>query len=540
MEKKIGDTYTADPFESVQVGRWLLRAILPCKITTPDEPFHLNDDDSVPYIRFEIHPAHPAFSATNSAGYNKRLHGWMIILDEPDLCDEDNIRQIIGSPKRNEGHLHYLLAHSLSPEMQSLLKNNGINSFQMHELTEIAGGKQSSLNIPMKRDHVGGILTVLEQERIKEYAEHRDGFVYYLLGGIGGAVPTHHGSGCLLATYCPSWPDCEGGVVAIADIDEITESTFDEASKLYEGIPKALTDEDLAYYRLRRDKDRLHVLKCSRLRLLPQPIEMRNPIWTTEMREYISQQVEHTNSAYINRDICEGIRKTVEPSNPVPDNSTGFAARETWAGSEHKAPELPVINRKGMKILFLAASPLEWPMLDLEAEENALREVIESTKYRESIEVVTRLGIQPDKLVPYVREHQPNIIHFSGHGTTGGLIVRNDRGKFQAVSGEDLSQFLEDRGVDLVVLNACYSQPHADAICSAVKAVVGTTQAVTDEAARKFTVAFYRSLGNGLPVEQASRDARDTLRLLRLEYVFQNRGDLSYTFFPERSKGAGH
>ena len=540
LEKKIGETYTADPFNPVQVGRWLLRAILPC-IIGPNEPFHLNNHNFVPCIHFKLPSPNAAFTVTDSVEYN-----WMMILDEPDLCDEDNIRQIIESPKRKEGQLHYVLAHSLSPKMQSLLKNNGINSFQMRELKAIAGGNRSSLNIPMQRDDVGGILTVLEQERIKEYAEHRDGFVYYLMNGIGDAIPPNQGSDCLLATFCPSWAGSEGGIVAIADIDEITESTFDEASKLYEGIPKALTDEDLAYYRLRRDKDRLCVLKCARLRLLPRLIEMKDPIWTQEMREYISQEVEHTNSAYINRDICESIRKIVAFLNSIPDTRASSESRasdssvvsrkterESRPGLEPRASEQPVSSRKGMRILFLAANPLELRALDLEAEERNLREVLKTTIHRGSIEIVTRLGVQPDDLISDAREHKPNIIHFSGHATKAGIILRNDKGEFLEVSGPVLKQFLEGRGIDLVVLNSCFTQAQAHTIQDAVKTVVGTTELVSDEAARKFTVMFYKSLGNGLPISEAFRDARDAVVLNKLKDVFQHSGNLNYSFFSE-------
>jgi hypothetical protein len=76
------------------------------------------------------------------------------------------------------------------------------------------------------------------------------------------------------------------------------------------------------------------------------------------------------------------------------------------------------------------------------------------------------------------------------------------------------------------VLNACYSQGQAHTIQTAVKTVVGTTDAVGDEAARRFSVAFYRSLGDGLSVGEAFRDGRDAVALHGLIDVFHSEGDL--------------
>jgi len=60
---------------------------------------------------------------------------------------------------------------------------------------------------------------------------------------------------------------------------------------------------------------------------------------------------------------------------------------------------------------------------------------------------------------------------------------------------------------------------------------MGTTTAVGDEDARRFAVAFYRSLGNGLSVEEAFRDGTDTVVLSGGTDVFKSRGDLNLTFF---------
>ena len=68
-----------------------------------------------------------------------------------------------------------------------------------------------------------------------------------------------------------------------------------------------------------------------------------------------------------------------------------------------------------------------------------------------------------------------------------------------------------------------------------VKAVIGTTSAVGDEDARRFTVAFYRTLGDGLSVREAFRDGGDAVVLHQGNDVFQCGGDLDLTLVGDNS-----
>lgn len=186
-----------------------------------------------------------------------------------------------------------------------------------------------------------------------------------------------------------------------------------------------------------------------------------------------------------------------------------------------------------MRILFLAANPRQTESLDLEEELRSLEQELRGVKFRDSVILIPGHAVRPDDLILHVREHRPNIIHFSGHGSPSGIVLRDDTGNYQVVEGASLRRFLEGRGIDLVVFNACYSKTQADAIQGVVKSVVGTTDSVSDEAARRFTVAFYRSLGNGLPVREAFRDGGDAVALHGLIDVFHSGGDLNLTFVSE-------
>lgn len=189
-------------------------------------------------------------------------------------------------------------------------------------------------------------------------------------------------------------------------------------------------------------------------------------------------------------------------------------------------PEPPEEVRR-MRILFLAANPTAMRPLDLEEELRSLEIELRGVKHRDKIVCRARHAVRPDDLIRYVREDKPNVLHFSGHGASSGIILRNDTGGDTAVAGSALERFLKGRGVELVVLNSCFSKHQADAIKGAVRAVVGTTDAVDDEAARRFTIAFYRALGEGLSVKDAFRDGGDAVQLHGLTDVFHSDGDLN-------------
>jgi CHAT domain-containing protein len=180
-----------------------------------------------------------------------------------------------------------------------------------------------------------------------------------------------------------------------------------------------------------------------------------------------------------------------------------------------------------MRILFLAANPLQTSRLDLEEELRSLEQELRGVRFRDSVTLIPRHAVRPDDLLRHVRTDKPTVIHFSGHGSTTGIILRADDGRaYHEVEGNSLRQFLEGRGVSLVLLNACYSTAHAEALKDVVATVVGTTDAVGDEAARRFATAFYRSLGDGLSVREALRDGKDAVALYGLKDVFRSHGDL--------------
>ncbi len=162
--------------------------------------------------------------------------------------------------------------------------------------------------------------------------------------------------------------------------------------------------------------------------------------------------------------------------------------------------------------------------LDLEEEVRSITQAIGSTGANAG-NVVHAPAARPADFVNIVRSHSPRIVHFSGHGDSAGIELRNGSNQPVAASKSALSAFLQNRGVDLVVLQSCYSEEVADSLLPSVQSVVGTTDELSDPDANQFSGVFYHQLFTGASVGDAFRDGRDAVALGGGDDVFRLVGD---------------
>jgi len=211
------------------------------------------------------------------------------------------------------------------------------------------------------------------------------------------------------------------------------------------------------------------------------------------------------------------------------DRASAFAAIEVMFRNGllgFNVPNARSLGAHPMRILFLAANPTTTSHIDLEEELRSLESELRGVKYRDQVILTARHAVRPDDLVRFVRSERPTVVHFGGHGSGRGIILRNDEGGYTEVTGASLRRFFLNRGVRLVVLNACYSQEQAKLLSDSVSAVVGTTEVLKDRAAHRFTTAFYRALGEGYSIREAFRDGGDAVILDNREDVFWSNGEL--------------
>lgn len=159
-----------------------------------------------------------------------------------------------------------------------------------------------------------------------------------------------------------------------------------------------------------------------------------------------------------------------------------------------------------VKILFLASNPSDTPRLRLDEEYREIDKALLETKFREHFEFIIQLAVRTTDLQGHLLRYNPDIVHFSGHGsTTSEIILENNQGFMAAVPSLELSRLfavLKDN-IRCVVLNACYSKEQAEAIAENIECVIGMSKAIGDTASANFAKSFYQGLGYGRSIKTA-------------------------------------
>ncbi len=152
------------------------------------------------------------------------------------------------------------------------------------------------------------------------------------------------------------------------------------------------------------------------------------------------------------------------------------------------------------KILILSANPKNTSNLRLDEEVREIKNILQLSPNRDDFQIITESAVRVDDLTRFLFNHQPTIVHFSGHGSgTDGLALEDNSGHMQLVSTKSLAKLFDlfQLQVECVLLNACYSESQATAIHQHIDCVVGMNQAIGDKAAIKFSIGFYTALAAG-------------------------------------------
>jgi hypothetical protein len=202
-------------------------------------------------------------------------------------------------------------------------------------------------------------------------------------------------------------------------------------------------------------------------------------------------------------------------------------SREISCGLYYHGPFMQPV-----RILFLASNPTATTHRSLDEEARAIEAKIRSAEHRDAFELITTWAVQPDDLLDAFMRHEPQVVHFSGHGNDRGEIVLTGKdGQPHPVSTQALAGLFGvlGQGVRTVVLNIGGSLPQARAIAEHVDCVVGMRQAISEPAVVHFAAAFYRALAFGRSVANAFGQGK-------LSLLFENAGESEA---PELVRGPG-
>lgn len=159
-------------------------------------------------------------------------------------------------------------------------------------------------------------------------------------------------------------------------------------------------------------------------------------------------------------------------------------------------------KRKPLDVLYLTANPSKKYALRVEAEVRQVQEAVRGSKLRDNIALLYRPAADLDSIINGLNDHNPGIVHFSGHGYAGGLSVDSaqvKRPRSKIITFDLLSKALAatDTPPSVIVLNACQSGGARKAFLPPAKAIIVMQDSISDLAATAFANKFYAAIASG-------------------------------------------
>lgn len=166
------------------------------------------------------------------------------------------------------------------------------------------------------------------------------------------------------------------------------------------------------------------------------------------------------------------------------------------------------------KILYLSSSPSDLIKLQVEEEFRTIYENINQDFFEMQSESKTKIS----DIQAVIYESQPDIIHFSGHGSSKNIIFETERNVSADIFKPAFIRIFQNlkKRPELIFLNACQTYNNLDDLSYIIDFVIATDRKVSDPTAIKFARNFYRFLSLGASVKSSFNLAGNQFDIERL------------------------
>ena len=190
-------------------------------------------------------------------------------------------------------------------------------------------------------------------------------------------------------------------------------------------------------------------------------------------------------------------------------------------------------KKRHLNVLYLTADPIKSHALRVDAETRHVQDEVRASKFRDNITVQYRPAANVKTLLDGLNEAHPQIVHFSGHGSKGGIAMDNSavgRRADEMVSFSLLAKALSatDSKPQVVVLNACDSSSARKELLKLGLIVISMKTSISDGAAAAFAPRFYAAIASGQSVKSAFAQGQ-----VAVEAVSISEADTPQLFHPK-------
>jgi hypothetical protein len=155
---------------------------------------------------------------------------------------------------------------------------------------------------------------------------------------------------------------------------------------------------------------------------------------------------------------------------------------------------------------------------NLPDEARRLREALEPAERARLCEVVVQPYCTAGDIFKVFQDpryrNRVAVFHYGGHANGYQLLLESAEGQSVGADAGGLAAFLgQQRGLQLVFLNGCSTEPQTQGLLDAnVSVVISTSRAIDDRVATDFSSRFYEGLAGGATVRTAYHEAEAAMR----------------------------
>ncbi|MHA6318200.1 CHAT domain-containing protein [Altererythrobacter sp. CAU 1778] len=170
------------------------------------------------------------------------------------------------------------------------------------------------------------------------------------------------------------------------------------------------------------------------------------------------------------------------------------------------------------RIAMLTASPIGEDPIDVSLEAREIENERQKSAARDKFDVRLFPAATTESLLTAINDYQPEIYHFSGHGSSAGLSF--DNSTIKDVGGTHVQfpilrklMMTAPQRPKLIFLNACESFGGSTDLTEVADVIISMSDSVTDSTAFHYSRRFYASLFSGLSIATAHDQAKAILEI---------------------------
>ncbi len=170
-------------------------------------------------------------------------------------------------------------------------------------------------------------------------------------------------------------------------------------------------------------------------------------------------------------------------------------------------------------ILFMSASPIDVAkVLNFGVEFEKIKKALNTSPNRDKFNIEIETSVTYDDIQRILLRHNPSVLHISMHNSPdkGGFLFQRTDGTTKALSPSELADMLdvstESNPLDLIVLSACNSKTHADAVSPYTTHLIAMNGFISDEAATYYASKFYEIFFDTKNIKTAHKGAINNLK----------------------------